>query len=119
MPETKVGAIKIVPSIGKLKGVLSAPHIIPAEAKVGTTATFGVGVKTVPATDQSYIAYTPIRVYASVRIMHTSGVPAYEGKSPASGLLTNQTVRLNVPVSIPAAAKTGDYNVFAEVFTAT
>lgn len=117
MGKEKVGTMKIVPKTGDTIGVLNAPHTIPPRAVVGTTATFEVGVKAVPPLGADITVFMPIRVYAQVRIAHTSGRPEYDGKSRATELALNQTVKLSVPISIPRGATTGDYNVFAEVFT--
>ena len=117
MGKEKVGTMRIVAKSGDTIGVLNAPHTIPARAVVGTTATFEIGVKAVPPPGADIDVYDPTSVYAQVRIVHTSGRPEYDGKSRATDLALNQTVKLSVPVSIPRRATTGDYNVFGEVFT--
>ena len=115
----KVGVIEIVEATGVLIGVLHPPHTIPAEAVKGSTACFGITVTTEPKTPQAGESYAPIQVKAKVRIIHSSLTPEFSGESVSTPLSIGGVATLDVAITIPTTAKTGNYNVYAEAFTLT
>ena len=113
----EIGILRIVEAAGAIIGVLYPPHTLPTVAEKGSTARFGISVTTRPRTVQAGQPYSSIQVKAKVRIIHSSLTPEFSGESFSTTLSIGAVATLEVAITIPTTAKTGNYNVYAEAFT--